>query len=311
MTDAAKRLRISVVAVLGGLALVALILGGRAPVANAAETACPKFRVVHNDRIGQLNLPAGWYDVTVLNGDKLSCAQASKLFAEFLQDWDGKLRSPWVVNVKQQTFTSGLGSNRGFRVAKSGSGGSGGGNGGSTSASCPGYFTVVHGDSIGGFDVPKGQYRITLLNPNRMTCARAVSRFQEFLLDYDGVLPQPWVLNPRSATFTKGRNGKVGFNINRAYGPPVNPKKNVRFARCRGTFRVLNNDRIGKLKLPAGPYYISVGSQTGLSCGGASNYFREFLNRTDGMLPSPWTLNARKAQFKAGNGGYVFRVQQA
>ena len=299
--------RVGGLALLAGLALIVLLAGARSAPASAAEVSCPKFRVMHNDRIGQLVLPAGWYDVTLLNGNKLTCAQSTKLFAEFLQDWDGKLRRPWVVNVKRQEFTQGRGSDRGFRVKRSTGGGSN--KGGGTSASCPGYVTVAHKDRIGRFVVPRGQYRITLLDSKRISCARATALFQEFLVDFDGILPRPWRLDPMSATFTRGNSRRLGFNINRAYGPAPNPNRNRRFARCPATFRVLHNDWIGKLRLPAGPYYIHV--LGGLTCATAANNFRQFLLRPDGALPSPWRLNWKRAQFRSGNSNTAFRVQRA
>jgi len=297
--------------ILAGLLALAMLAGPRAEPAHAAEASCPKFRVMHNDRIGNVSFPAGYYSVTLLNGNRLTCAQSTKLFAEFLQDWDGKLRKPWVLaqSGKDRIFSAGKGSDLGFRARPSSGGGGGGGGG--TKASCPGYFTVLHNDSIGSFRVPRGRYRITLLDNKRVTCARAVNRFREFLLDYDGILPAPWRLNPVTATFTKGRSGKVGFQINRAWGPSPHPDRNRRYARCPATFRVLHNDRIGQLYLPKGPYYISVGKRSGLSCSAASNLFRQFLMRTDGRLPAPWKLNAAKALFHAGPSGPSFRVQKA
>jgi hypothetical protein len=302
-----KFLKIAAVMALAAASL-AVLLGSAPKQAQAAELSCPTFRVLHNDRIGKLKLPKGTYNVTVLNSATLSCASASKLFAEFLQDYDGKLRKPWVVNVADSSFTKGKGSTTGFKVSPTSSGGGGGG--GSTSPSCPGYFQVLHNDSIGSFKVPRGNYRITLINPNRFTCAKAVKRFQEFLLDYDGVLPRAWRLKKASATFYKPKNPSVGFTINKAYGPSPKPNRNKKYARCPGTFRVLNNDRIGALVLPRGPYYIFVGKSS-LSCGAAADNFREFLNHPSGKLPKPWKLNASKARFRAGPGGAVFRVQQA
>lgn len=313
MDLAAKYLKPLALAVIGALALLALTLGLRSPApAQAAEVSCPKFRVMHNDRIGKVSFPAGYYNVTLLNGSKLTCAGSTRLFAEFLQDWDGRLRKPWVLRQSGQNriFSAGKGSDLGFR-ARPASGGGGGGGGGGTKASCPGYFTVLHNDSIGSFRVPRGKYRITLINNRKMTCAQAVRRFQGFLLDFDGRLPYPWKLNRASATFYKRTSPKVGFNINRAYGPSPKPGPNHRFARCPATFRVLHNDRIGALKLPKGPYYIYVGMKRGLSCPSASNWFRQFLNRPDGNLPRPWTLDAGKALFQAGPNGRMFRVQQA
>lgn len=313
MEIAGKCLRLFVLTVLGALALTALTFGLRdTSPAHAAEVSCPKFRVMHNDRIGNVKFPAGYYSVTLLNGDRLSCPHSTKLFAEFLQDWDGKLRKPWVLTQKgsNRIFSAGRGSDLGFRVRPASSGGDGN-SGGGTKASCPGYFTVVHNDSIGSFKVPRGKYRITLIDSSRFTCAKAVKRFKEFLLDFNGKLPRAWRLSKASATFYKPKNPRVGFDINRAYGPSPKPDRNTRLARCPGTFRVLHNDRIGKLYLPKGPYYIYVGTNRGLSCSGAANLFRDFLNRPDGKLPRPWNLNPKKARFRAGPGGAVFRVQQA
>ncbi|MBN8866341.1 MAG: hypothetical protein J0H98_02190 [Solirubrobacterales bacterium] len=306
-----KYAKYSVTAVLALLAVVVLLVDGQTETAKAAPASCPKFRVVHNDKIGNVSFPAGYYDVTLLNSSRLTCAQSTKLFQEFLQDWDGKLRSPWVLTQSgnKRTFSAGRGSDKGFTATPS-NGGGGGGGGGSTGASCPGYFTVVRSDSIGSFYVPAGRYRISLLS-SRLSCSKATNLFQEFLLDFDGKLPKPWRLSKASATFYKSTNPTVGFNINKAYDPAPNPDKNRRYARCAGTFQVLHNDRIGALNLPKGPYYIYVGNKTGLSCSAASDYFREFLNRTDGRLPKPWKLNAAKARFRAGPGGYVFRVQKA
>lgn len=311
MTAAPKSrlLKLTAVVALAAASLAVLLIGTAPKEARAAELSCPTFRVLHNDRIGALNLPKGTYNVTVLDSATLSCASASKLFAEFLQDYDGVLRKPWVVNVSSSSFTKGRGSTTGFKVSRTSSGGGGGG--GSTTASCPGYFQVVHDDSIGSFKVPAGNYRITLINPNAFTCAKAVKRFQEFLLDYDGVLPRSWKLKRSSATFYKPKSPQVGFNINKAYGPSPTPNKNTKYARCPATFRVQHNDRIGALVLPAGPYYIYVGTKNPLSCAQAADYFRQFLNYPNGKLPAPWNVNAAKARFRGGPGGAVFRVQQA
>lgn len=303
-----KYAKFSLTAVLALLALVVLGVGGKPEGAHAAQVKCPQFRVMHNDKIGNVSFPAGFYDVTLLNGDKLTCPQSTRLFQEFLQDWDGRLRSPWTLrqNGKDRTFRAGN-SDRGF-IATPASGGGGGG-GGNSGRSCPGYFRVLHNDSIGSFKVPRGQYRLTLIDPTKFTCARAVKMFQEFLLDFDGRLPRPWKLNPLQGIFFKSTAGRVGFKVNQAYGPSPNPNRNTTHGRCPATFRVMHNDRIGALRLPKGPYYITVGNR--LSCASATNYFRQFLNRPDGRLPRPWRLNVAQAKFNTGPGGMWFRVTQA
>lgn len=307
MTYSKRQMKLSVVLLVVFAAVAAMLVGGSVQRAEAAQVSCPTFRVLHNDRIGKLSLPKGSYNVTVLNGDRLSCADASRLFAQFLQDWDGVLPKPWIIEVSSKTFRRGAGSQTGFRVSKTGSGGGGGGGG--TPRGCPGYFQVVRNDSIGSFRIPAGRYRITLVGPRKINCARAYDLFREFLYDYNGILPSPWVLNRQTATFTRGENARVGFNINRIYGPSPGPKPSGKAVRCPATFRVLNNDRIGKLILPKGPYWVMVGN--GLSCPAASDYFRQFLNLPSGNLPKPWRLNASKARFQRGDGGPFFRVQQA
>lgn len=311
MDLARKYLKTVALAALGAATLLALSLALLTPPpAGAATATCPKFRVVHNDQIGQIKFPSGYYAVTVLNRNKLACGQVPRLFNEFLQDADGKLRSPWVLRQRYQDriFSAGARSDRGFRVRPSKSGGGGGGG---TRTSCPGYFTVVHNDSIGSFKVPHGKYRLTLLDSMKMDCDQAVKKFRTFLLDFDGKLPWPWKLNQSNATFYKSTDPGTGFNINRAYGPSPDPSKDKKFARCPGTFRVLHNDRIGQLRLPKGPYYIYTGMKGGLPCATASNWFRTFLNRPAGDLPSPWSLDPNQALFTNRKNGRKFRVQRA
>jgi hypothetical protein len=78
--------------------------------------------------------------------------------------------------------------------------------------------------------------------------------------------------------------------------------------KCPGTFKVQNNDRIGKLKLPAGNYVIKVKR---MSCQDASSNFTKFLDRPDGDLPNGWTLNAKKAKFKNKRMNVAFTVKSA
>ena len=46
-------------------ALALLALGG---AASASAATCPSFKVLHDDRIGAVSLPAGSYEVTVSSG---------------------------------------------------------------------------------------------------------------------------------------------------------------------------------------------------------------------------------------------------
>jgi hypothetical protein len=59
---------------------------------------------------------------------------------------------------------------------------------------------------------------------------------------------------------------------------------------CPGTFQVLNNDHVGSLSLPAGPYIITVNGQ--LSCTQASSLFTTFLYQWTGTLSGGWVVTA-------------------
>jgi hypothetical protein len=78
--------------------------------------ACPgSFRVLHNDRIGLLRLAKGPYWIFLLQRRGLSCAQASRLFSRFLEDFDGTLPPPWVLEPQTASFRRSA-SGVGFRV---------------------------------------------------------------------------------------------------------------------------------------------------------------------------------------------------
>ena len=104
--------------------------------------------------------------------------------------------------------------------------------------------------------MPAGYYTMTLLSAGPLTCAQATNRCSAFLQDYDGRLPAPW-LNPQTATFTRG-GALVGFRIQPAVTPPPNPPTPpIGGLRCPATFQVLNNDRIGSLRIPRGRYWVT------------------------------------------------------
>jgi hypothetical protein len=306
--------------------LIGLVVAGAAtmalaPSASAVEANCPgTFAVLHNDRIGNMQLPQGPYVITVLDTTTMGCSEASRLFAEFLEDWDGRLPRPWVADNSTRTFRAGRRSSVGFRVTPD------------TNPNpptpphppsrriCPGYFQVLHNDRIGSFRIPRGRYRITLLSYAGLTCSQAVRRFQVFLQDFDGVLPRPWHLDPGTGTFTRGHR-HIGFRI-KPYVSEGSPARRAAAAqadtrrgthpsggqsKCPATFRVLHNDRIGALRLKRGNYNVWV---RGLSCPRSSQLFGQFLDDPNGVLPRPWRLNVQTGTFTRGRGGRVlFRVK--
>ncbi len=304
MTSRLSRVRI---VVLVGAAAAAL-----APASSAtAQTpgGCAPFHVLHDDHIGKLSLPAGTYAVTPLDSSRLSCSAASDLFRQFLEDYNGRLPAPWILNPQTGTFARGSGSAVGFRVTPASASGGAGPTGRHPVAgtSCPAFFTVEHNDRIGRLSVRAGSYRISLLAEGRLSCVRAARLLASFLQDFDGRLPRPWALDLETGTFSAGRN--VGFRIKRAVGNPVVPSGGGSHPAtgrlCTSSFRVLHRDRIGALRLPPGRYLITLSSDRGLTCASATRLFRSFLNDPDGRLPSPWLVRAAMGTFVRGKAGRI------
>jgi hypothetical protein len=77
--------------------------------------------------------------------------------------------------------------------------------------------------------------------------------------------------------------------------------------KCPGTFRVLHNDRIDTMAVPAGKYQVTVKR---VSCQAASDYFKQFLAANQNQLPKGWKLIKAKKKFKNVKGNFAFRVKQ-
>lgn len=160
---------------------------------------------------------------------------------------------------------------------------------------CPSSFRVLHNDRIGPAVLPAGQYTITTQRPG-LACATASSLFTRFLVDYDGKLPDGWVVIAQGsgkAKFTQ--NGEAGFSVARSGGGKHKP--NTYGAVCPGSFQVLHNDTIGPLSFPRGSYRIVIPKSSIILCGPAFKLFKQFLNFPNGDLPKNWRLKPSVALF--------------
>jgi hypothetical protein len=179
-------------------------------------------------------------------------------------------------------------------------------------AVCPATFHVLHDDRIGKLALPAGNYEVTVRGG--LSCAASTELFARFLQDYDGVLPRPWRLNVRAASFRRGNSG-VGFAVARTATPSGGGgggRHPSHGRRCPGTFRVLHNDRIGALRLPRGRYTIAVLAFDRPTCARASRLFARFLeNDYMGNLPGRWALDPQTATFRRGAASFGFRVKPA
>jgi len=178
-------------------ALAALALTAAAP---ASAASCPTFRVLHNDRIGAVSLPAGNYEVTVEPG--LSCQASTQLLARFLADYDGVLPKPWRVVAEgagKASFTRG--GLPGFSVKQVEKASDGGNT--AVGKLCSGSFTVNAGSQVGPLFFPKGKYLIYIPARSGISCRRGSVLFTRFLAAPGGTLPYPWRLLNQTATFYK------------------------------------------------------------------------------------------------------------
>jgi hypothetical protein len=178
---------------------------------------------------------------------------------------------------------------------------------------CPGTFSVLHDDTIGFVTVPKGSYQLTTLDSSALSCASATAAFARFLQDFDGRLPSPWQLNALTGTFVRG-NGPAAFEV-APVATPVTPPAGGSSVhptgdRCAGTFRVLHDDRIGRLRLSAGRYRITLGQSERLGCAASSRALARFLADPAGRLPRAWRLAPATGTFSR-SGVVAFRIKPA
>ena len=211
-TSASKRVAATVL-----LALAALFAALTLSASKASAATCPGFKVLHDDRIGAAVLPQGTYTVTT--SATVSCAQASTLFARFLQDWDGNLPAPWRVVAQGSGKASfNRGSAFGFSVARQGREEEE--NGPSPSGRlCPRPFTVNVEKMIGPLLFTEGQYLIYQPSRTGITCRRASLLFTRFLGQPGTALPAPWRMRSQTATFFRAPNPtRSAFRVEPADG---------------------------------------------------------------------------------------------
>jgi hypothetical protein len=181
---------------------LALLAAG--PGAAAVPATCPSFRVLHDDRIGPAVFPAGNYTVTIDPALGLACGAASKLFARFLEDYDGVLPRPWRVSAEGSGKASFKpGDATGFSVARSSGGG--GEESSLLGVLCKGTFMVNAGTRVGPLFFPRAAYLLYIPSRSGITCRRASVLFTRFL-GAGGALPQPWRTIAQTATFYKPVN---------------------------------------------------------------------------------------------------------
>jgi hypothetical protein len=185
------------------------------PPTPSKPVTCPgSFSVLHDDSIGPLAFPKGAYQLKLL-GPKLGCQGAAQWFAQFLDDPNGRLPSPWTIadppgTTAGEIFANGPG-RASFSALRTNSSTSGGGHAPDGEVQCPGTFQVLHNDHVGSLYLPKGPYEVAVLSGASLSCAQASQQLARFLAAI--VMPAPWVLDAATATFTRGIGSSTGFRI--------------------------------------------------------------------------------------------------
>ena len=171
---------------------------------------------------------------------------------------------------------------------------------------CNASFHVLHNDRIGSLSVPAGLYQ---LHGDGVTCAQASSLFATFLTDYDGVLPKPWRYDGEN-TFTAGTGGGRALRFARQGDAGDDDDGGADYGEfaCPGAFRVLHNDRIGRLPVPRGQYRVTL-LGANLSCDDADKLFARFLARPDGRLRGGWMVLPGSGEFVRSSTLDGFRVK--
>lgn len=283
--------------------------------AAAQSGSCPQFQVLHDDKVGALSLPAGYYAISISTPSTLNCAQAADLFRAFLLDFDGRLSGGWTVNASTSTFRRST-PNQAFSVSRTGA--SPPSNAATTTpvsgGTCPATFQVLHEDHVGSLQIPAGKYVLTLTGVGRMTCDQAASNLAKFLQDYDGDLPSPWFVDDETATFLNGTIND-GFTVEPLVGDAPG-KLTLKLpgdgTPCPGVFTVQHDDVIGKLQVPKGPYIFVPLANSGLSCQRVVELIRDFLEIPDASLPSPWVVDTSTGTLRKGKRSKVgFRIKPA
>jgi len=179
-----------------------------------------------------------------------------------------------------------------------------------SSRTCPNSFQVLHNDHIGSLNLSAGHYTITIVDRDVLGCQKAASLFRQFLEDYDGNLPGRWKVLVAKSGFQRDHT-TVGFRVKkgskRGSGGGRHPANGGR--RCAAPFRVLPDDHIGKLKIPAGTYRITRLTTSNPNCQKAAKLFASFLQRPDGDLPDKWHVHAYNGSFTRDHTPNGFRIK--
>lgn len=253
--------------------------------ASAANT-CPTFHVLHNDRIGSVKIPAGQYTVAPKG---VTCKNSAILIERFLDDYDGNLPDGWTVTGGSSIVFKKAGTAESITMKRTTVAPSGGSGSDTQNGLCPGTFTVLHNDKVGGMPLKKGQYQI---RTKGLYCWFDSQKLAYFL-DYNesGKLPSPWTVVPALKKIQRSPNHYFTLKyVGNSGGGGYHPGNMVR---CPKTVTVRKAGVLAGMAFDPGVYYVNVAP--GTTCPGATNLFTQWLEA--GAVNNSWKVNSQTATF--------------
>jgi hypothetical protein len=267
------------------IVLAAALTAGLSSSAVGATT-CPTFTVLHNDQIGSVKIPAGQYTVAPKG---VTCKNSAILIERFLDDYDGILPDGWTVTGGSSIVFKKSGTSESITMKRTTVAPSGGGGSDKQNGVCPGNFTVLHNDKVGGMSLKAGQYQITTKG---LYCWFDTQKLAYFL-DYNetGKLPSPWTVVPALKKIQRSPNHYFRLKyLGNSGGGGYHPGNMIR---CSNTVSVTTAGVLAGMQFPAGKYFVNVAP--GTTCAGATSLFTQWLSA--GAVNNSWKVDSQTATF--------------
>ncbi|HEV2790809.1 MAG TPA: hypothetical protein VGV69_05880 [Solirubrobacterales bacterium] len=171
-----------------------------------------------------------------------------------------------------------------------------------SAANCP-TFKVLHNDRIGPASLPAGSYSVVTQEGTKgagLTCQKASQLFTRFLQDWDGALPEDWLVKAEGrgkASFSRKSFGTkpLGFSVRLIGGGGGGNPEIGRL--CTDSYTVNAGSEVGPLFFAKGRYALYIPAKSGITCRRASVLFTRFLAQPEGQLPFPWRVKTQTATF--------------
>lgn len=280
------------------VATAAAVTASTSLVASAsAANTCPSFHVLHNDSIGKVKIPAGQYSVSPKG---VTCKNSAILIERFLDDYDGNLPDGWTITGGSSIVFKKSGTSESITMKRTTVAPSGGGGSDTQNGVCPGSFTVLHNDKVGGMPLKAGQYQI---RTKGLYCWFDTQKLAYFL-DYNetGKLPSPWTVVSALKKIQRSPNHYFTLKYLGNSGGGYHPGSMVR---CSKTLTVKTAGLLAGMTFAPGVYYVNVAP--GTTCAGATNLFSQWL--AAGAVNNSWKVNSQTATFSLNSKS--FQVEPA